>query len=140
MPGVYDPDRHHRRSIRLRDYDYTWAGMYFVTICTYERTCCLGAVVGGEAVLSDAGRIVERAWWHLPQRFPGVNVDAFVVMPNHVHGILVLRPAAPADDGRGANHASPPADERGAQHPSPPDAEGVARPPSSPVAAGAGAG
>jgi putative transposase len=92
----YDPDRHHRRSIRLRDYDYSQAGAYFVTICVYNQEYLLGDVVDGEARLSEAGEIVAQMWDDLPSRFPTVELDAFVVMPNHVHGIIVIveRPAS----------------------------------------------
>jgi putative transposase len=83
-------DTHHRRSVRLQGYDYAQAGAYFVTICTQDRECSLGKVVDGEMALSDAGRMVQSVWEGLPGRFPTVELDQFVVMPNHIHGILVL--------------------------------------------------
>lgn len=86
----YDPYRHHRRSIRLKGYDYTQAGMYFITICTYERTWLFGEVSGEEMRVNAFGEIVQRCWAEIPQHFAHVALDAFVVMPNHVHGILVL--------------------------------------------------
>ena len=86
----YDPDRHHRRSIRLRGYDYTQAGAYFVTIVTQDRAPLFGDVVAGGMQLNDAGRMVEQEWLNLPDRFPSIELDAFVVMPNHVHGIIVI--------------------------------------------------
>jgi REP element-mobilizing transposase RayT len=86
----YDPRRHHRRSIRLRGYDYAQAGAYFVTICTQDRECLLGWIVDGKMRLSEAGRMVQSVWDELPARYPGVDVDEFVVMPNHIHGIIVL--------------------------------------------------
>ena len=79
-----------RRSPRLVGYDYRQAGAYFVTVCTWGREPLLGEVVGGEMQLDAAGHAVQRAWETLPRRFPGVDLDAFVVMPNHVHGVLVL--------------------------------------------------
>jgi REP element-mobilizing transposase RayT len=79
----YDPDVHHRRSIRLAGYDYSMAGYYFVTICTNERE-----IVLGRAEVADA---VADVWAGLPRRFPGVELDEFVVMPNHIHGIVILR-------------------------------------------------
>ena len=79
-----------RRAIRLRGYDYTQQGAYFVTICTWGRLCALGDVVDSEMVLSDAGQLAEAAWQALPQHYPGVRLDAWVIMPNHVHGIIVL--------------------------------------------------
>jgi len=86
----FDPDKHHRRSIRLRGYDYTRAGAYFVTICTQNRECLFGNIVEGEIWLNDAGHMVQSVWNELSQHYPGVDVDAFVVMPNHIHGIIVL--------------------------------------------------
>jgi len=91
----YDPTRHHRRSIRLKGYDYSQAGAYFVTICTQDRACLFGKVVNGEMRLNDAGRMVLAEWNMLPERFPHVVLDAFVVMPNHVHGIVVITNPAP---------------------------------------------
>ncbi|MCC6627190.1 MAG: transposase [Chloroflexi bacterium] len=90
----YDPDRHHRRSIRLKGYDYRQAGAYFVTIVTQDRACLFGEAIDGGMQLNDAGRMVEITWTELPGRFPGLDLDAFVVMPNHVHAIMVV--ASPA--------------------------------------------
>ena len=91
----YDPNRHHRRSIRLKGYDYSQAGAYFITLCTQDRACLFGRVMNGEMRLNDAGRMVLAEWNRLPERFPQVVLDAFVVMPNHVHGILVITDPAP---------------------------------------------
>ena len=77
-----------RRSLRLKCYDYAQAGAYFVTICTQGRVCLFGEVVDGEMRLNAAGAMVDAEWHGLPRRFPGVQTDAFVVMPNHVHGII----------------------------------------------------
>jgi putative transposase len=87
----YDPDRHRRRSIRLPGYDYTRAGAYFVTVCVADRLCLLGEVVEEGVALSPAGQMVADRWRALPERFDLVEVDEFVVMPNHLHGILVLQ-------------------------------------------------
>nr|WP_290668227.1 transposase [Ardenticatena sp.] len=89
----YDPEKHHRRSIRLKGYDYAQPGAYFVTICTQHRACLFGAVVGGEMRVNDAGRMVQRWWDELNRKFPTVQTDAFVVMPNHIHGIIIIHPA-----------------------------------------------
>jgi REP element-mobilizing transposase RayT len=86
----YDPALHRRRSIRLSMYDYSEAGAYFVTICTRQRKCLFGAVRHGSVALSRAGQIVVDMWNALPGRFPTVELDASVVMPNHLHGILLL--------------------------------------------------
>jgi putative transposase len=87
----HDPERHHRRSIRLKGHDYTQPGAYFVTICTRERECLFGHVVNGEMRLNDAGEIAQRGWEDIPRHFPLVELDAFVIMPNHVHGVIVIQ-------------------------------------------------
>jgi len=81
-------NRHHRRSIRLRGWDYTRPGAYFVTIVTHRREVLFGEVVDGEMVLSEWGRIVEEEWQRTAVVRPYVRLDAFVVMPNHIHGII----------------------------------------------------
>jgi REP element-mobilizing transposase RayT len=90
MTAQYNPERHHRRSIRLRGYDYTWLGAHFVTICTYERACLFGEVVDGEMRLNEYGQIVREEWFQTAVVRPYVVLypDEFVVMPNHVHGII----------------------------------------------------
>ncbi|HEX3050154.1 MAG TPA: transposase [Aggregatilineaceae bacterium] len=96
LPGVPSlimpdhPEIHHRRSIRLQPYDYAQAGAYFVTICTVGRACWLGEVVGGEMRLSALGQIVEREWLRTPTICPQVELDAYVIMPNHFHAVLLL--------------------------------------------------
>ena len=87
---IYDPKRHHRRSIRLRNFDYTQAGAYFITVVTRERNCLLGEIAGQEIRLSELGRLVQAVWYDLPKHYPRVECDAFVIMPNHIHGIIVL--------------------------------------------------
>ena len=82
--------RAYRRSVRLQDYHYSQAGAYFITVCTQERRALFGEIVDGEMVLNDAGRAVEHTWLAIPQHFPQVELDAFVVMPNHLHGIVVI--------------------------------------------------
>ncbi len=84
----YDPQRHHRRSIRLPGYDYTQPGAYFVTVVTHERTPMFGDIADGEMRLNDAGRVAQQCWLDIPSHFPHVELDAFIIMPNHVHGIL----------------------------------------------------
>jgi len=86
----YDPNRHHRRSIRLRGYDYTRAGMYFVTICAKDRECLLGEVAGGEMRVNRQGEIVAAYWQAMPRHFSNLELDAFVIMPNHMHGIIMI--------------------------------------------------
>jgi REP element-mobilizing transposase RayT len=86
----FDPSTHHRRSIRLRNYDYSQAGAYFITICTHEHKCTLGEIPGGVMRLNQFGRIVEDEWQRTPKLRPYVDPDVFTIMPNHMHGILVI--------------------------------------------------
>jgi REP element-mobilizing transposase RayT len=80
--------------MRLRGYDYSVPGAYFVTVCAQDRRCLFGEVVDGVMVLSLAGLVVDSWWGTVPRRFPGVGLDAYVVMPNHFHGIVVLQTTA----------------------------------------------
>jgi len=91
----FDPERLHRRSIRLKGYDYSQPGAYFITICTQDRACLFGEVVDGEMRLNDAGQMVQDVWDELPAFYPSVQTDAFIVMPNHIHGIIILVGADP---------------------------------------------
>ena len=84
----YDPEIHHRHSIRLKGYDYSQSVGYFITVCTQDRACFFGDAIGSEILLNEAGRMVASAWHVQPDRFPAVRLDAFVVMPNHIHGIV----------------------------------------------------
>ena len=86
----YDPNIHHRRSIRLKGYDYTQPGAYFVTICTDKHKFLLSEIVNGEAALSQYGLAAQRVWAGLPQHYPYVVLDEIVLMPNHVHCIIFL--------------------------------------------------
>lgn len=98
----YNPAIHHRRSIRLKGYDYTQAGAYFITICTHNRECLFGEITDGRMQLNHAGIMLEHYWRAIPEHFPHVVLDAFVVMPNHIHGILYIH-----DTPVGANNYSP---------------------------------
>lgn len=93
---TFDPQIHHRRSIRLNDYDYSQAGLYFVTIVTQGRVPLFGEVVDGEVRLNRYGEIIQKWWDALPGHFSNVETGAFVIMPNHVHGIIII-----GDDRRG---------------------------------------
>lgn len=97
----HSPSRHHRRSIRLPGYDYSQEGAYFVTVCTQNREFLFGEIVDGAMLLNDAGQIVCQCWRDIPAHFPQVVCDGFVVMPNHIHGILFVV------DTLGAQHFSP---------------------------------
>ncbi len=86
----YDPDKHHRSSIRLHGYDYAQAGAYFVTICTQGRICLFGDVVDGGMRLNDYGQTVQSEWLRTATIRSEVELDVFQVMPNHFHGIVVI--------------------------------------------------
>ena len=86
----YDHYRHHRRSIRLKGYDYSRAGTYFVTICTLDREYLFGDIFDGEMRLNDAGQRVHRIWNDLSVKYSDIEADEFIMMPNHFHGIIML--------------------------------------------------
>ena len=87
----YDPEKHHRRSIRLKGYDYTQPGAYFITLVTYQRECLFGVLLAGETRLNRIGKIIERCWRGISTHFPTVLLDGFIVMPNHLHGLIILQ-------------------------------------------------
>jgi putative transposase len=87
---TYNPLIHHRRSIRLKGYDYSSSGYYFVTICTNGRFEYFGEISNGKMELSNAGQMVAKIWMELQEKFVGVSLDQFVIMPNHLHGIIIL--------------------------------------------------
>ena len=90
MPFKFDPQKHHRRSIRLPNYDYSQSGAYYITIVTWHRECLFGDVVDGKMVLSKLGLVAKQQWENLPNRFPNITLGAFVIMPNHLHGVIVI--------------------------------------------------
>ena len=90
-----------RRSIRLKSYDYAQAGAYFITVCAQGRECLFGECADGKFNFNEAGQFVKQCWFDIPRHFPHAELDAFVVMPNHVHGIIVIT------DSVGAKHFSP---------------------------------
>lgn len=100
----YHPDIHHRQSVRLREYDYAGGGGYFVTLCAWQRECLFGDVMDGGMRVNELGRVAGECWAAVPEHFPHVQLDAFVVMPNHLHGILIFDHRHPAV---GAQHAAP---------------------------------
>lgn len=104
---TFNPEIHHRRSIRLREYDYSSASAYFVTVCAHGRECLFGNIADGEMRLNYAGRVVEQVWLKLPERFPYVALDECVIMPNHFHGIIVLNDS---NNCRGEPRVRPPCD------------------------------
>ena len=107
MPTKFDPKIHYRRSIRLPGYDYSSAGAYFVTIVTWQRDCLFGDVVNGEMVLNDLGQIADECWRAIPEHFSNVELGAYIIMPNHAHGIIVIQ-AEELHNEVGAQHCSAP--------------------------------
>jgi putative transposase len=99
----YDPEHHHRHSIRLPGYDYAGPGAYFVTICTASRTCLFGEILGGNAVLNKCGDIVRHEWLASADIRREIGLDAYVVMPNHIHAIVWIV----AQDAVGAHGRAP---------------------------------
>ena len=87
----YNPEIHHRRSIRLKGYDYSQAGAYFITICINHRQPLLGAIADGIMQPNSAGIMVQTIWEEIPFHYPNIELDAFVIMPNHIHGIIILK-------------------------------------------------
>lgn len=90
--GIYvkNTGYHNRRSIRLKGYDYSHPGAYFITICVKNRECIFGEIVDGSMVLNNVGEIVEKCWNDLPDHYMNIILDSHVIMPNHFHGIIVI--------------------------------------------------
>ena len=86
----YNPDIHHRRSIRLKGYDYSRNGAYFITVCAQNRTCFFGNIKQGEMILNDAGKMAQDIWIEIPEYYDGIEINAFQIMPNHIHGIIIV--------------------------------------------------
>ena len=97
----FDINSHRRKLIRLRHYDYSQAGAYFITICVQNRECLFGNIIDGEMQLNDVGRMVQSLWKELPIFYFGSEIDEFVIMPNHFHAIIILNESV------GAIHESP---------------------------------
>lgn len=97
----YDPKIHHRKSFRLKGYDYSLNGAYFITICVQDMKCVFGKIIDGKMVFNELGKIAEEYWKKIGELHDFVDLSAFVIMPNHVHGIIVIN----HDDGDvGASH------------------------------------
>jgi putative transposase len=112
----FNPDAHHRPSIRLNGYDYTQNGAYFVTICVQNRLCLFGDVAEGEMRLNTLGCVVEEEWLKTPTLRPYVVLDGYVVMPNHFHAILFIS-RDESDDLVGAQRAAPLQSPTGVRYP-----------------------
>ena len=98
----YNPNLHHRKSIRLKGYDYSQEGLYFITVCIHNRKCLFGEIFGAdmvwvknfqppqEMILNETGKIANDCWLEIPKHFPNVVLHEYIIMPNHVHGIIEL--------------------------------------------------
>jgi len=95
----YNPKIHHRKSIRLAGYDYSNQGMYFITICCHKKEHRFGKIENGEMILNELGEIADNEWIDLLKRFPDIELDSHQIMPNHMHGIIVIKHV----DNTGAN-------------------------------------
>ena len=91
----FNPDIYHRRSIRLKDYDYSQPGAYFVTIATYRRVFLFGEIKEQTLFLNLFGKAVQLYWEHIPSHYANVLLDSFIIMPNHVHGIIIISDSIP---------------------------------------------
>ena len=86
----YNPQIHNRQSLRLKGHDYGSEGLYFITICTYDRNHYFGEIKNGEMILNAAGKIAVECWGNIPNHFPHTKLYEYVIMPNHVHGIIEI--------------------------------------------------
>lgn len=87
---IYNQDKHHRRSIRLKEYDYRQPGAYFVTICAQNRECLFGKIENGEMQLNEACKMIHKWWKQIIEKYAYVELDEYIVMPNHLHGIIIV--------------------------------------------------
>ena len=98
----YNAKEHKRRSIRLKGYNYSQQGMYFVIVCNHNHLCLFGHIAEEKILLNDAGKFANKCWLEIPEHFPHSTLDEFIVMPNHIHGIIIIE-----DVNVGANNYSP---------------------------------
>lgn len=87
---TYNPDIHQRKSIRLKNYDYSKEGLYFITICTENKEKLFGEIVNNNITLNNAGQMIEKIWFEIPKFYKGFKLHEFIVMPNHIHGIIEI--------------------------------------------------
>jgi putative transposase len=103
----YNPEIHHRRSIRLKGYDYSCPGAYYITICAKYREHLFGNIENGMMVLNECGMVAQKYWLEIPMHFPNVILDEYVVMPDHIHGIIFIDTTEYVGANVGANNYSP---------------------------------
>ncbi|MES2204624.1 MAG: transposase [Pseudomonadota bacterium] len=87
----FNPDIHHRRSIRLKNYNYSQNGAYFITICIQKRACLFGHIINNVMIFNEAGKMINEQWRNLAIRFNEILLDEYIIMPNHFHGIVIIR-------------------------------------------------
>ncbi len=87
---TYDPEKHCRQSIRLKNYDYSKPGYYYVTICSQNRECMFGEINNSHITLNTPGKTINKTWREIPKYFNGIGIDEYVIMPNHIHGIVKI--------------------------------------------------
>ncbi|MBP1630828.1 MAG: hypothetical protein H6Q15_1721, partial [Bacteroidetes bacterium] len=92
---VYNKYIHNRRSIRLKNYDYSQSGIYFVTICTKDRLSLFGEIIDNQMVLNEYGIVVNNMWLNIPNHFSNIKLDIHCIMPNHIHGIIIIDDITP---------------------------------------------
>jgi putative transposase len=106
----YDPEKHHRRTVRLPEYDYRQMGAYFITLCAFRRDMIFGGIIEDEMILNDYGHIVLDGWIETAIIRPGIFLDEFTVMPNHFHAIVFLPEMVNTNDNVGAHSRAPSGD------------------------------
>lgn len=87
---TYNPDIHKRQSIRLKGYDYSQSGLYFITICCYQRECLFGNIINSQIILNNFGQLIKEEWLKSAEIRKEIEFDDFVIMPNHFHGIVII--------------------------------------------------
>jgi len=90
MSKNYNSKIHHRRSVRIKNYDYAQDGYYFVTICAKNKIECFGKIINGKMILNEIGKKANQCWLEIPKHFPDVSLDEHIIMPNHLHGIIAI--------------------------------------------------
>ncbi len=100
----YEPDLYHRKSIRLKNYNYSQAGAYYITIITRNRQCLFGNINDGKMMMNNAGKMIQTIWDEMPIYYDNIEIDAFIVMPNHIHGIINIVGTGPCACPDNYNH------------------------------------
>lgn len=90
-------DKYRIKSTRLQDWNYSSEGFYFITICTHKRIPYFGEIVGGEIKLSEIGVVVKQYWNEIPMHYKNISLDKFTIMPNHIHGIIIINYNMPVE-------------------------------------------